>query len=171
MKTINFKSPCHFGDDVYFIITKIDGCEISHEQHNGTVHSFVIRSDGIRVGVVCDNFMYCIPLECISLCEKDAKNKMDKLTQEDDNNLIPSVDKRIISIERTEVLISDKDMEHQITIKSYQPGDPMITCHGDPDVVMSICVTDINRIWYYGKSGLYGSPKRNNDEKDGKTTR
>lgn len=164
MKTTNFKSPCRFGDKVYFIITKIDGCEISHKQCNGTVHSFVIRSDGVRAGVVCDNFMYCIPLECISLHEKDAKNKMDELTQEDNDNLIPSINKTTINIEKTEILISEEDMEHKIAIKSYQPGDPMITCHGDPDVVMSICVTDLNRIWYYGKSGIYGTPERNNDE-------
>lgn len=164
MKTINFKSPCCFGDVVYFIITKIEGCEISHEQHNGTVQSFVIRQDGIRAGVVCDNLIYCIPLECISLHENDTKNKMVKLYLEDDNNLIPNVDKTTISIERAETLISEEDMGHQISIKSYQPGDPMITCHGDPDVVMSICVTDLNRIWYYGKSGLYGTPERDNDE-------
>lgn len=164
METTNFKSPCRFGDEVYFIITKIDGCEISHKQYNGTVHSFVIRPDGVRVGVVCDNFMYCIPLECISLHEEDIKNKMDELAREDDNNLIPNIDKRTISIERTEILISEKDMGHQIAIKSYPPGHPMITCHGDPDVVMSICITDLNRIWYYGKSGLYGTPERNINE-------
>lgn len=164
METTNFKSPCRFGDEVYFIITKIEGCEISHKQCNGTVHSFVIRPDEVRVGVVCDNFIYCIPLECISLHEKDAKNKMNELTREDDTNLIPDIDKRMISIEKVETLITEEDMEHQIAIKSYQLGDSMITCHGDLDVVMSICVTDLNRIWYYGKSGLYGTPERNNDE-------
>lgn len=164
MKTINFKSPCCFGDEVQFIITKIEGCVTSHKQHSGAVRSFVMRQDGIRAGVVCGSFIYCIPLECISLHEKDVKNKMAELAQEDSNNLIPNVDKTTINIEKVEVLISEEDMEHQIAIKSYQPGDPMITCHGDPDVVMSICVDDLNKIWYYGKSGLYGSPERNNDE-------
>lgn len=164
MKIINFKSPCRFGDEVYFITTKIEGCEISHEQHNGSMQSFVIRQDGIRAGVVCGNFIYCIPLECISLHEEDAKNKMNKLVQEDNNNLIPNVDKKTISIEKAETLISEEDMEHHVAIKSYQPGDPMTTYQGDPDVVMSICVTDLNRIWYYGKNGLYGSPERNNNE-------
>lgn len=164
MKTINFKSPCCFGDEVYFIITKIEGCEISHEWYNGTVHSFVIRQDGIRAGVSCCGFMRCIPLECISLHEKDVKNKMIELAQEDNNNLIPNVDKTTMSIEKVEILISEEDMEHQVAIKSYQPGDPMITCNGYSDVVMSICVTDLNRIWYYGKSGLYGTPERDNNE-------
>ena len=102
--------------------------------------------------------------EIINDLINDTKNKMVKLYLEDNNNLIPNVDKTTISIERTETLISEEDMGHQISIKSYQPGDPMITCHGDPDVVMSICVTDLNRIWYYGKSGLYGTPERDNDE-------